>query len=223
MPAERRGTRESDAWKIAIETRVHRQPGGASKVGMARARSVTARRSLLRGTFLSGAGLALLGSVGGLVDYLWPRSVRGFGGPVSAGTLDDIPAPGAPPVEFTEGQFRLVNLDPADTAGNGSAGGSGLLALWKKCPHLGCAVPWKDRGVPPPSFTEQEWFQCPCHGSTYTRAGVRVYGPAPRSMDTMAISIDGAGLITVDTGSITMGGLDNPERAVPPRPGVASA
>src|SRR5690606_34139638 len=134
MPAEGRGTHESDAWKIAIETRVHRQPGSPSKVGIARARSVTARRPFLRGTFLSGTGLALLGSVGGLVDYLWPRNVRGFGGPVSAGTLDDIPAPGAPPVEFTEGQFWLVNLAPADASGNGSAGGSGLLALWKKCP-----------------------------------------------------------------------------------------
>jgi cytochrome b6-f complex iron-sulfur subunit len=205
-----------------MEARVHRPPVDASQVTIARTRLAVERRSFLRGTFLGGIGLAMLGGVSGLVDFLWPRNVRGFGGPVAAGTLDEIPAPGAPPIEFREGQFWLVNLDPDDTAGNGSGGGSGLLALWKKCPHLGCAVPWKDRGVSPPTFVEEEWFQCPCHGSTYTRAGVRVHGPAPRSMDTMAISIDGDGRITVDTGAITTGGLDNPQRAVPARPGAAS-
>jgi len=178
---------------------------------------------LLRGTFLGGLGLAMTGGLAGFVDYVWPRNIRGFGGPVSAGTLDEIPAPGAPPVDFAEGQFWLVHLDPADRLENGSGGGSGLLALWKRCPHLGCSVPWKERGTPPAGFTQEQWFQCPCHGSTYTRAGVRVYGPAPRSMDTMAISIDGEGRITVDTGAITHGDLDNPARAVPPMPGASSA
>ncbi len=221
MSTERPRREETEDWKVAIQTRVH-QPPATANVATARVRATVARRSFLRGTFLGGIGLGLLGSIGGLVDYLWPRNVRGFGGPVFAGTLDEIPEPGAPPVEFLEGQFWLVNLDPADVLGNGSAGGSGLLALWKKCPHLGCAVPWTERGSPPPNSSEAEWFQCPCHGSTYTRAGVRVYGPAPRSMDTMAISIDAAGRITVDTGAITTGGVDNPQRAVPPKPGAAS-
>jgi cytochrome b6-f complex iron-sulfur subunit len=72
-------------------------------------------------------------------------------------------------------------------------------------------VPWR------PEFTfndDKGWYRCPCHGSTYTKAGVRVFGPAPRSMDTMKITIDGAGNITVQTGSITPGGTDNPHRAV---------
>jgi hypothetical protein len=42
-------------------------------------------------------------------------------------------------------------------------------------------------------------------------------------MDTMALRIDDAGRITVDTGSITRGGVDNPSRAVPARPGASSA
>jgi hypothetical protein len=38
--------------------------------------------------------------------------------------------------------------------------------------------------------------------------------PAPRSMDTMAFEIDDEGNITVQTGLISSGGSDNPERAV---------
>jgi cytochrome b6-f complex iron-sulfur subunit len=60
---------------------------------------------------------------------------------------------------------------------------------------------------------KQGWFRCPCHGSTYTDSGVRVFGPAPRSMDTMDISVSG-GRLAVNTGSITPGGPDNANRAI---------
>ena len=65
------------------------------------------------------------------------------------------------------------------------------------------------------------WFRCPCHGSTYTKAGIRVFGPAPRSMDTMKIDVDGAGNIVVQTGVRQLGGPDNPKRAIQP-PGLPS-
>jgi cytochrome b6-f complex iron-sulfur subunit len=97
-------------------------------------------------------------------------------------------------------------------AGFGEPGPGGLLAMWWKCPHLGCTVPWR------PDFTfegETAWFRCPCHGSTYTKAGIRVFGPAPRPLDTMAVTVNDDGSLTVDTGSITKGGPDNPKRAVP--------
>ena len=93
---------------------------------------------------------------------------------------------------------------------NDALDGDGLLALWRRCPHLGCTVPWKS------GFNyegDKGWFRCPCHGSTYTKAGVRVFGPATRSMDTMHIEVDDAGNITVNTGDITFGGADNPRRA----------
>ena len=81
----------------------------------------------------------------------------------------------------------------------------GFYAISLICTHLGCTPRW---------FQSDAMFRCPCHGSTYTKAGVRVFGPAPRSMDTMKITIDGAGNITVNTGGITAGGVDNPQRAV---------
>ena len=65
----------------------------------------------------------------------------------------------------------------------------GVLALWQKCPHLGCRVP---------SCPTSKWFECGCHGSQYNQAGEKKGGPAPRGMDRFAMSVDG-GVLTVDT------------------------
>ena len=201
-----------DAWRQAIATRRTQQAAGQNVPGAQATRPDpdVSRRTFIRGSFLGGLGLALLGSVAFLLDFLYPRNVRGFGGPVPAGKVTEYPK-GGEPKHFLDGQFWIVNLDPAESRPGGAGGGSGLIALWHKCPHLGCTVPWR------PEFAYQGdkgWFRCPCHGSTYTKAGVRVFGPAPRSMDTMAISIDGSGNITVNTGDRITGGTDNPQRAI---------
>ena len=51
-----------------------------------------------------------------------------------------MPAAAVPPpgekIQIPEGRFWLVNL-------TAEQGGPGLLALWWKCPHLGCTVPWR--------------------------------------------------------------------------------
>lgn len=204
---------QSDAWKSALASR-RTQVEDSEAVPAAMVSPLdrdVSRRNFIRASFWGGLGVTLLGSVGLLLDYLYPRNVQGFGGPVPAGNVADYEK-GAPPVANSEGQFWLANMDPAETRPGGSGGADGLLALWRKCPHLGCTVPWRG------TFSyegDAGWYRCPCHASTYTKAGIRVFGPAPRSMDTMAIEIDDAGNITVQTGSITPGGPDNPERAVP--------
>lgn len=202
----------TDAWRSAIASRKTEiaRAEGVPTIAAAPIDPDVSRRTFIRGSFWAGLGVTLLGSVGLFLDYFYPRNVKGFGGPVPAGKVTDFPR-GGEPKHFAEGQFWLANLDPGRAGENGTGGASGLMALWRKCPHLGCTVPWRANF----SFrSEQGWYRCPCHGSTYSMSGVRVFGPAPRSMDTMAIEIDDAGNITVQTGSITPGGPDNPERAV---------
>ena len=170
------------------------------------------RRQFVKVSFWGGMGIGLTGALGAFLAFFWPRGVQGFGGkiPVSASL---VPEEGEAPVRITTGKFWLSNL----RAGAGTHGGfgfegpAGLVALWWKCPHLGCTVPWRGdfnfEGV-------TGWFRCPCHGSTYTRAGVRVFGPAPRPMDTMEITVNDGGSLTVDTGVRRKGDQDNPQRAV---------
>ena len=203
----------TDAWREAIVARRTQVPAGqavpAAQVSRP-ARAEVSRRNFIRGAFWSGLGLGLLGSVTALLDFLYPRGIKGFGGPVPAGNVAEF-VRGGNPRQFIAGQFWLVNLDPTETRPGGSGGGDGILALWQKCPHLGCTVPWRSAF----SFDDnQGWYRCPCHGSTYTKAGVRVFGPAPRSMDSMQVDIDDAGNITVQTGVRTSGSATNSERAV---------
>jgi Rieske Fe-S protein len=72
---------------------------------------------------------------------------------------------------------------------------SGVVALYQKCPHLGCRVP---------NCVSSQWFECPCHGSQYNRVGEKRGGPAPRGMDRFAMSVTD-GVLTVDTGTIVQG------------------
>ena len=77
-----------------------------------------------------------------------------------------------------------------------------VRALYQRCPHLGCK---------PNPCLKNFWLECPCHGSRYDRLGIKAegaqYGPAPRGMDRFSISVDGAGVLTIDTGKITLGPL----------------
>ena len=180
--------------------------GAAIAIERVQQKEIT-RRGLLRITFWSGLGAGLLAFAASLVDFLYPRGITGFGSVVAAGTVAQFPA--GTKTQIFEGHFWLVNLTEEQ-------GGPGFLALWWKCPHLGCTVPWRDNFTfvdPGTGLAKQGWFRCPCHGSTYNDAGVRVFGPAPRSMDHMELTING-GAISVNTGAITKGTTDNPTFAV---------
>ncbi len=168
--------------------------------------SVVSRRRVLLVGFWASLGAVIAGTAAAGVGLVYPKEVAGFGGKVAVDP-GDVPAPGGKS-QIGSGRFWLANLTEEQ-------GGPGLLALWWKCPHLGCTVPWVPTFTWPDPTTGADklgWFRCPCHGSTYTDAGVRVFGPAPRSLDTMAITVEG-GRVTVDTGSITPGTPDNSSRA----------
>jgi cytochrome b6-f complex iron-sulfur subunit len=176
-------------------------------------RHVLTRRVFLLGGFWSAFGLLVVGMLGAPLDFMWIRGRGGFGAPITV-TPDKIPDPGADPVIIREGKFFLLNLEAGVTP-NGESTPGGALALWRKCPHLGCTIPWR------PDFEFQGtkgWFRCPCHGSTYTKeGGIIVFGPAPRPMDVFPLEVQGDGSLIVSTGIeyAGTGSPANPSRSVP--------
>ncbi len=189
----------------------------ASRIEQARQREArkVARRSFLRVGAFAGLSLFLISQIAGFLGFFNLRHPTGFGGVVNV-AKSRIPKKGDDPIRVSEGKFWLVNLQGAQGDVLGVGGTGGLMALYWKCPHLGCSVPWN------PAFNGAQvnfpgvtgWFRCPCHGSTYSRAGVRVFGPAPRPMDTMLVEVNGDGSLNVNTGKVTRGTTDNPLRAV---------
>jgi cytochrome b6-f complex iron-sulfur subunit len=139
---------------------------------------VTTRRDFLKTAWgvLFGAFAAEAGLVS--IIYSQPRLAAGeFGSVFNCGALDKFPNGSVTP--FNEGRFYLVRLDDG-----------GLLALYRKCTHLGCAVPWDQA---------QKQFICPCHASAFDSTGAVLNPPAPRPLDLFPVSIVN-GEVQVDTG-----------------------
>jgi cytochrome b6-f complex iron-sulfur subunit len=173
------------------------------------------RRQLMRVALGAGIGLATLEALAGTVAFAWPALRKGFGGVLEIGTLDDVkganttlPISEGFPAYYAEARAFVVLHDPAqqrfspgeDTTGDGAA--LNVRALYQRCPHLGCK---------PNPCLKNYWLECPCHGSRYDRLGIKAdgaqFGPAPRGMDRFSISVDGAGILSIDTGKITLGPL----------------
>ena len=200
----RAGVVQQEAPERAIVTRAQRRRAQAMQVN---------RRQLLRVSFWGIFAFGLTGALAGFVSFFWPRGVQGFGGKIAVSAAL-VPEAGDDPAPSIVGKFWLSHVRAGEGVhgGFGEAGDQGLLALWWKCPHLGCTVPWRKEFI---FEGVKGWFRCPCHGSTYTRAGVRVFGPAPRPMDTMEVTVNDDGSLTVDTGIRRNGNQDNPQRTVP--------
>ncbi|TAK22162.1 MAG: cytochrome B6 [Chloroflexota bacterium] len=156
------------------------------------------RRWFLRLAVLGSLGAIFSQSLGCFISFYYPLRVGTFGGKVLAGKPEDLKVGDAKYVR--EGKFYLTRTP------------DGFLALYQKCPHLGCVVPWKPDDPTEDSLAAKGRFNCPCHGSIYDRFGVIKAGPAPRPMDMMAISIENGNLL-VDTGKITQRAAYDPSQA----------
>jgi cytochrome b6-f complex iron-sulfur subunit len=173
------------------------------------------RRQLLRYSIGGAMALWLLELTAGTIGFIWPNLAGGFGGKVRIGTLEDLklansalPIADGFPAYVPDARAFIVLVDPGrqgfvageDTSGDGSA--LNVRALYQRCPHLGCK---------PNPCVKNFWLECPCHGSRYDRLGIKAagvqYGPAARSMDRFSASVDGEGVLTLDTGKITLGPL----------------
>jgi cytochrome b6-f complex iron-sulfur subunit len=156
------------------------------------------RRAILWGSFALGLGGLAVAAAGLVLDFLTPRTLKARG-IVLAGTFKNY-APGT--VSYLqEGKFWLVHLTEEQ-------GGPGFLALWEKCPHLGCAVDYEPESARSHWYGDEQRpgvFNCHCHSSIFDLTGVRIFGLAPRALDRFAISFDPGGSIRVDTMSIQKG------------------
>ena len=139
--------------------------------------------------------IALFGAEFGLASlaFLWPNLLGGFGSLVNVGlSSEDIKAQidaDQEPFYFGAGRFYLVKYDDPVPEIYQPFVAEGLMALYQRCVHLGCRVPF---------CKQSQWFECPCHGSKYNTAGEWRDGPAPRGLDRFPVSVQD-GVVSVDT------------------------
>ena len=174
------------------------------------------RRQLLTWSIAGAVSLWLSEVVAGTFGFLWPNLAGGFGGVITIGKIpvaeSSLDVPGGPPfsmgapAHFPAAKLFIMLVDPdknafvpgTSVAGDGAA--TNVRTLYQACTHLGCT----------PNFCPKNfWFECPCHGSRYDRLGIKVesLGPAPRSLDRFWSEVSPDGVLTVDTGKLTLGPL----------------
>jgi cytochrome b6-f complex iron-sulfur subunit len=164
------------------------------------------RRQFFNRSIILVMGLALSGFGAAVIAFLWPTPKGGFGSKIRVGNVSDVIAKIEASAGFlylAEGRMWITEY-PASALEkakkvypqpvlNGME--AGVVALYQKCPHLGCRVP---------SCATSQWFECPCHGSQYNQVGEKKGGPAPRGMDHFAMEVTG-GVLVVNTGQIIQG------------------
>jgi cytochrome b6-f complex iron-sulfur subunit len=163
------------------------------------------RRQFFNRGILAGLGIFGAGMGAAMLGFLWPSSAGGFGAQITVGSEDDAKAEFDKKLPFyNAGAKTYIVAYPKDDVSKAQAvydprivAGmeKGYVALYQKCVHLGCRVPWCETS---------QWFECPCHGSKYNRVGEKKGGPAPRGLDRFPLEVSG-GSITVDTGTIVQG------------------
>jgi cytochrome b6-f complex iron-sulfur subunit len=187
--------------------------GGAEAAEIAKQR--LSRRRFLRRSMLAVWGLSTTAAVAGALTMLYPNLAGQFGSDFTVGKKTDFPA--AKPADYKINQagvfyqqeaktyishlaagttFLLQGSNLSDQLDSESwvkdSDGSYWLALYQRCVHLGCTVPFRDDCVS---------FKCPCHGSHYNVDGEYLDGPAPRSLDRFTMSLSGSDVV-VHTGTL---------------------
>lgn len=139
------------------------------------------------------ATLAVVGQgIAGLWAMLKPRIPPGsFGGEIRAGRVDEFEVGSISHVQA--GRFYLARVD------------DGFLAMWQRCTHLGCTIPWEE---------EAGEFLCPCHSTAFNTHGEVLSGPAPRPMDLFQVEIRD-GEVFVDTGQVVERDVFDPSQVTP--------
>jgi cytochrome b6-f complex iron-sulfur subunit len=201
--------------------------GGAEAAEIAKQR--LSRRRFLRRSMLAVWGISTAAAVAGALDMLYPTLSGQFGAALTVGKKSDFP-PSLPKgfnlgtagvfhaitartyiIHLAAGTpFLLQGSDLENLMNNQNIvkdqDGSYWIALYQRCVHLGCTVPFRN---------DCDSFKCPCHGSHYNIDGEYLDGPAPRSLDRFTLSFSGEDVI-VNTGVLNSSVLhpDNTTRLI---------
>jgi len=149
-------------------------------------------------TFFSAIGIMGINSLA----FFWPKLSGGFGTDVDAGDLAEVQSQvftsdgSVLPLFVPEAKAYIV---PAPSSLSDQYVGlqvetEGLMALFQRCVHLGCRVPW---------CGPSQGFECPCHGSKYNSVGEWFAGPAPRNLDRFVVEVQN-GRFIIKTGSVVL-------------------
>ncbi len=163
--------------------RPHEDTGMTQGVSIGRIK----RRQLLRIGFLTGTLLATGELLGILPVFIRVIKIEGLGAKISAGKKADIlsqfKSTNDEPILNTQGRFFVIH------------GPGAIAAAYRKCVHLGCAVPW---------VKSEDQFHCPCHGSLYDKkTALKKGGPAPYGLDLFHVS-EVSGALIVDTNPLNI-------------------
>jgi len=181
-PVEQEAEPEPVAAVVAVAHEQRVVEATPEEAGVSRRRFFNRALAAAFGSYLAVLGVELLA-------FMWPKLQGGFGADVEAGTVPDLlaatrtPDGGVIPAFIPEARAYVVPVNEsslsAQFAGKGVAAG-GLMALYQKCVHLGCRVPW---------CPTSQGFECPCHGSKYDFIGEYFGGPAPRNLDRFTVEV----------------------------------
>lgn len=178
---------------VAVTTEQRLAEASPEEVGVTRRQFFNRAMGATWFTFLGILGLDMLA-------FTWPKLSGGFGSDVNAGNVANLLEEThnddgtVSPVFVPEARAYVV---PAPVLGDQFAGKSvevgGVMALYQRCVHLGCRVPW---------CQTSQGFECPCHGTKYSLLGEFFAGPAPRNLDRFVVELNSAEDLIIKTGSI---------------------
>ena len=130
-----------------------------------------------------------------LQRYLEPKAGdKKQGGVVRLGHFSDY-APGSV-TSFEAERFYLIRTEEG-----------GFLAVYRRCPHLGCTVHWEG---------DHDSYLCPCHASRFDFYGNFEKAPVTRALDYYELSIEDE-MIEVDTSRLKERLQFDPDQLVFPK------
>ena len=196
---------EKTGKNIVIEEKIIYEEVSEEEAGITRRQFLT---KALRYSFGAFAGIQVLTWLG----FLWPKISGGFGGKVDAGLVTDLkkqivqPDGSIVPAFIPDARAYVLPFDNNILEGsqfedNGTVA-DGLTAVYQRCVHLGCRVPW---------CNSSQGFECACHGSKYNGVGEYYAGPAPRNLDRFPVTVTDTGRLVINTGII----LESPRAPSP--------